>query len=418
MSEFKQRRHKLFDKMQVNSVALIFSGVSKYASEDETYPFVVNTNFYYLTGITQENSMLLLIKGIGEEKEYLFIDEYNEVKEKWTGKKLTVDEASLISEITNVYTNNTLDSILTLALAKDNNQYGAISRLYLDLSSEIKIRENTSTRELKNAIKSRFAHISVQDIYEMIVRLRMIKSQYEIDCIRKAIYETSNGINHLIVNIKQGVYEYSLADSFEFYGRSRDRLELAFPTIVASGKNATCLHYPTQTSQLGEKELILFDLGYKHQKYSADISRTYPVNGTFNELQRNIYEVVLMCNKAVIEYAKPGLTLKDLQEFASNFLREKCVERKLMSPTEDIRKYYYHGVSHHLGLNTHDPSLRELPLEPGNIITVEPGLYFAQHNIGVRIEDDVLITQQGSENLSINIPKDIYDIEKMFKSRG
>ena len=162
----------------------------------------------------------------------------------------------------------------------------------------------------------------------------------------------------------------------------------------------------------------MFDLGYSHKGYCADISRTYPISGTFSEVQRSIYEAVLNCNKALIEYAKPGLTLLDLQNFASDFLRAECIRLGLIEVEEDIRKYYYHSCSHHLGLDTHDACVRNLPLEPGNVITIEPGLYFANHGVGVRVEDDILITSTGAENLSIGIQKEIGEIERLFKMKG
>ena len=418
MAEYTLRRTKLFQKMKENSCALIFAGAPKLANEDAYLPYVINKNFYYLTGIEQEGSVLLLVKSLGEEKTYLFIDEYNEVKEKWTGKRLTAVEASEISSINNVNFKNTLDSYLSLVLANENNQYGNIDTLYLDLSPEILIQETVTTRDLSNSIKKKMPHINVENIKPILTRLRMIKSDEEVEEIRKAIVLTANGINHLIVNIKPGIYEYSLADKFEFYGRENNRSQLSFPTIIAGGRNSTILHYPSQNDQLNNGDVVLFDLGYACNYYCADISRTYPVNGTFTDKQKKIYEAVLHCNKALIEYARAGLTIKDLQEYATNFLRNECLRLKLIKEDEDIRKYYYHGCSHHLGLDTHDCSDRELPLEPGNVITIEPGLYFIEDGIGVRIEDDILITENRSENLSKDIIKNIEDIEKLFKLKA
>lgn len=418
MTEFELRREKLIDRMSENSVCLLFSGVPKIRSEDSEYPFLSNRNFFYLTGIEQENSVLLIIKGISERHIYLFVDEYNETKEKWTGKKLTFDDARHISGINNINSTNTLDSILTLALAKNGNQYGAINKLYLDLSPEIKIKESTSTKELAVAISKTHPHIEVANIYDDITALRMIKSKYEVECIKDAIRLTQQGINNLIINMKPGQFEYSLADQFEFYGRTHNRAGLAFDTIVAGGKNALCLHYPTQDCQIHNNELVLFDLGYSLKGYRADISRTYPISGVFSIIQRNIYEAVLNCNKALIGFAKPGLTLIDLQNFASDFLRSECIRLGLIDEKEDIRKYYYHSCSHHLGLDTHDACHRQMPLEAGNVITIEPGLYFANYGVGVRIEDDVLITATGCENLSASIHKEITDIEHLFKMKG
>jgi Xaa-Pro aminopeptidase len=233
----------------------------------------------------------------------------------------------------------------------------------------------------------------------------------------RAINATNSGLAQLILNLKAGILECELSDIFEFYGRKNDRRPLAFPTITASGVNATCLHYPTQNCAVRDNEMVLFDLGYKHEGYCADISRTYPVNGKFEGVQKDIYEAVLNCNKAVIEHVRSGMTIRDLQEFTREYLRNECIRLGLMEENEDIGQYYYHGISHHLGLDTHDISNREKPLENGNVITVEPGLYFKKHKCGVRIEDDVLIQDGRGVNLSSSIAKEMHDIEKLFKTK-
>ena len=419
MSEFEIRRRKVFDQMKDNSIAIFFSGVSKIASEDEYMPFVVNNNFFYLTNIKQEHSALLLIKSIGERRTYLFIDPYSELKEKWTGKRLTNDKAQVLSDIKNIYTTDNFETMLSLALAEENNQYGNIDCIYIDQGSpEQKLKEDFFMKDLFVKLKLDYTNKEIVDIYPIMRDLRMVKSSAEIDNLMKAIDKTNKGISNMLNKLAPGMYEYQLADIFEMYGRQLDRSSLAFDTIVAAGKNATCLHYPTQDDVIKENELVLFDLGYNHEGYSADISRTFPVNGKFEGLQRTIYEAVLACNKAVIEMAKPGLTLKDLQDFTVEFLRKECIRLGLMESSDDIRNYYYHSVSHHLGLDTHDIADRNKPLEKGNVITVEPGLYFAKYGIGVRIEDDVLITLDGAVALSKNIAKEVYEIENLMRNRG
>ena len=419
MSELENRRKKVFDQMKDNSVALFFSGVSKVASEDEYLPFCANKNFFYLTGITQEHSALMLIKGVGQKRTYLFIDEYNELKEKWTGKRLTLEAAALISDLENVYTTDNFETMLSLALSKEKNQYGDIDCVYLDLTSpEQKLKDGFFMNDLSIKFKLDYADKNIVDIYPIMRDLRMVKSSEEIENLIKAIEKTNNGIAFLVNKLSGGMVEHELADYFELYGRLHDRSSLAFSTIIAAGKNATCLHYPSQNDTIKENDLVLFDLGYSHNGYSADISRTFPVNGKFTGIQKDIYEAVLNCNKAVIAYAKPGLKIKDLQEYATEFLRKECIRLRLMNENDDIRNYYYHNVSHHLGLDTHDISDREKPLESGNVITVEPGLYFAKYGVGVRIEDDVLITIDGAVVLSKNIVKEIADIEMLMMKRG
>ena len=419
MLEFEARRKKVFEQMKDNSVAIFFSGVSKIASEDEMLPYVANKNFFYLTNIKQEHSILMLIKSLGEKKTYLFIDPYSELKEKWTGKRLTVDKAMLLSDIKNVYTTDTFETMLKLALANDNNQYGDIDCVYLDLTSpEQKIEEGQYVNDFSLKLKLDYNNKEIVDVYPIMRDLRMVKSSTEIEHIIKAIDKTNSGISLLVSQLNGGIMEHELADVFEMYGRSHDRTPLAFSTIIAGGKNATCLHYPTQDDVIKQEDLVLFDLGFSYNGYSADISRTFPVSGKFSDLQRKVYEAVLNCNKAVIAYAKPGLTIKNLQEYATEFLKKECIRLRLMDPTDDIRNYYYHNVSHHLGLDTHDISDREKPLANGNVITVEPGLYFAKYGIGVRIEDDVLISMDGAIVLSKNVVKEIDEIELMMKKRG
>jgi len=416
MEENVSRRENLVELMEENSVAVLFSGAAKISSEDEYYPFLANRHFYYLTNIEQENSILLLIKEIGQVKTYLFIDEYSELKEKWTGKRLTDEEAKKLSDIDTIYHTADFESILSLALAKDNNQYGKISKLYMDFTPELKIKDAYSTLDFKRDVEQKYPHIVIENVYPMVTSLRMKKSPYEIAQLREAIHLTKLGINDLLTRLGKNQYEWELANDFKYYGASHDRHELAFETIAAAGKSAICLHYPQQTERVNNEDLILFDLGYAHNGYSADVSRTYPVSGKFSPLQRKIYQAVLNCNKAVIEYAHAGLTIADLQKFASEFLKNECVREGLLEESDDIRRVYYHGVSHHLGLDTHDASDRNKPLEPGNVITVEPGLYFKEYGIGVRIEDDILITDGVSEVLTEEIKKEADDIEVIMQS--
>lgn len=418
MLELENRRNNLLSKMKDFSIAIIFAGTSKISSEDEFLPFVVNRNFYYLTGVEQEESILVLVKGLAEKRAYLFIQEYNELKEKWTGKRISNDYAMKTSSINNVYSLNNFQNILNLVLAKEGGQFGKIENLYIDMSKELKIGEDMYTTNFAEKTLKEFEQLKLENVYPLIRDLRMVKSSYEVENIVKAINATNGGLMHIIKNLRHGVKEYELADMFEYYGKSNGRHPLAFNTICAAGKNATCLHYPSQLDTIRDGDLVEFDLGLRNELYCADITRCYPVNGKFSEMQAAIYQAVLNCNKAVIKYAKPGLTIQDLQDYATEFLKTECIRLKLMSKDEDIRKYYYHNVSHHLGLDTHDISVRTKPLEAGNVITVEPGLYFDKFGIGVRIEDDILIQNGQAEVLSAGVKKEIADIEQLFKTRG
>lgn len=418
MLELINRRNNMLNKMKDKSICVLFAGVSKTGTEDALLPFRVNRNFYYFTNIKQEESIVVLIKGFATTKTYLFVSEYNELKEKWTGKRLTNDQACNISTIQNVYSLNNFDNMLNLILNRESNQFGEIDTVYVDLTPENKIGSEMSTKDFAEGLKDRYPDIEIEDAYPLVRDLRMVKSSYEIENIAKAIEATSSGLSMLIKELKPGLKEYELADMFEFYGRKNGRHGLAFDTIAATGKNATCLHYPTQTDLVREGDLVQFDLGFENELYCADISRAYPANGKFSVMQNLVYTAVLNCNKAVINHIRSGMTIKELNDFTIEFLKNECIRLKLMDKDDDIKKYYFHNISHHLGLDTHDASLRDRPLENGNVITVEPGLYFDKYGIGVRIEDDVVIRNGIAENLSFKIQKEIAEIEKLFQTRG
>lgn len=416
-TNYELRREKLLSRLEDNSLCVIYAGVEKSKGYSDTYPFQVNSDFFYFTGIEQENSALFLVKTYGNTKCYLFIDEYNETKEKWYGKKLTIDEAKKISGIHNILFTNGLDAKIDLALNNESDYFGEISNLYLPLAKEVKIGEELSLNEKCKIFKEKYPNIKVNNAREIITRLRMIKDDSEIAFIREALEATKYGLNEIVLMLEPKKYEYQVAATFEYAIRNRFDFFPSFNTIVASGKNAPTLHYPCPKDILNDGDLILLDLGAASEQYHADISRTYPINGKFNDLQKKVYNIVLECNKNVIKMIKPGITISALQEYATSFMASQCVLKGLISKPEDIINHYYHNVSHHLGLETHDSSIRNLPLEVNNVITVEPGLYFKQLGIGIRIEDDVLVGEENAVCLSQDIAKEISDIEEMFANR-
>ena len=415
-SEYALRRNKLFNLLDDNSVTILVSGVGRKKSADENYKFLVNKNFYYLTGIEQENSILLLIKNDGEKLTYLFVDEKDEKIEKWIGYKLTLKEAREISGIENVAVRTTFEGKMLAFFETNDSTREKISKFYLDLEPELKIAESKSTVSYKRELEV-VHQLEVADVHNLIGGLRKIKSEAEIELLREAIATTDLGLKHALLQLKAGRYEYNLRNAFEFAVAEDQDSILGFDSIVASGENATILHYPSQKDTIKRGDLVLFDVGAAKDYYSADISRTYPENGKFSDIQKKIYEIVLNCNKQTAKFMRPGITLTEANEFAKDFLASECVEKGLLSCKEEIGKVYYHSVSHFLGLDTHDFGSKDDKLIPGNVVTCEPGLYFKDLGIGVRIEDDVLITKDGSEVLSDSIIKDVAAIEKMLRTR-
>ena len=413
-NEYSSRRNKILTKLENNSIAILFAGQARKKSGDAFFPFDVNRNFFYLTGIEQENSVLLLVKCDGEVSEYLFIDEKNEKVEKWTGFKMTVEEAREISGIETVLLRSTFEGKIEAIFSHDMSHFGEIEHVYLDLEKELKIGECVSTIHFSEELQKKY-QAKVEDLNGLILKERMVKSSAEIECLKEAIETTDLGIRNALAIMKPGRYEYNLRNAFEFSIFEEYGTTLGFPTIIASGKNGVILHYPEAKDVLKDGELVLFDLGAAKSHYSADISRTFPISGRFSELQRKIYEIVLECNKATINFVRPGISLIEMNDFAKNFLAEECVAKGLLSSKEEISRVYYHSVSHHLGLDTHDGEDRTSPLVAGNVVTCEPGLYFAEYGIGIRIEDDVLVTETGREVLSKDVIKEVSDIEKLLR---
>ena len=308
--EFTLRRNKLFNLLEDNSVAILFSGVGRKKSGDENFDFVPNKNFYYLTGIEQENSILLLIKNDGEKQSYLFVDEKDEKIEKWIGYKMTLKEARDISGVDNVAVRTTFDGKMLAFFDSNNATYERISKFYLDLEQELKIGESTSTQSYAEELR-KVHKVEVLDINGLVGELRKIKSEAEIELIREAIETTNLGLKHALLELKAGKYEYNLRNSFEFAVFEDQDSRLAFSSIVASGQNATILHYPSQKDKVEKGSLVLFDVGASKNYYAADISRTYPENGKFSDIQKKIYQIVLNCNKQTAKFMRPGITLNE-----------------------------------------------------------------------------------------------------------
>lgn len=416
--EMLSRREKLFAKMEDFSVLVLFSGVEKKSSADANYNFVINKNFYYMTQIEQPDSMFVMVKTPTSRETYLFISPYDETKEKWTGKLLTADEAREVSRVDNILLNSTFDPKLDILINSIKEMHDDNCNVYIDLDDELKIASRTTTKEFKDSIQNRYDNIVIFNAYNLIVDLRMIKSYEEINRIEQAIMYTKSGIDSVMQEIKPDMFEYELLAEFEYTLRKKYNTKVSFDTIAASGRNAAILHYPTPNDVLKDGDLMLFDLGAQCSNYCADVSRTFPINGKYNDFQLKLYNEVLKANEIVIMSVVPGVTIAELQQIAIRSLTKSLMDLGLIQKEEDYIKYYFHNVSHHLGLDTHDPAFRDRPLEPGNIITVEPGLYIKELGIGIRIEDDILVTKTGNMNLTISIPKNAAEIERLLGSRG
>ncbi|WIV10654.1 aminopeptidase P family protein [Proteiniborus sp. MB09-C3] len=399
-------RKKIMDNVEDNSLLVLFSGTAPHKSADADYDFIVNKNFFYMVGIEREKFILLIEKRNKKLKETLFIDKVTPLEEKWTGFRMKEDEAKSISGIESIeplgYFNDYLNSILF------NNDY---SNLYLDLERRGWDSDETKALKLAKNIRDKYPHININNSYSIIAKSRMVKTTEEIEMIKKAIDITNQGIKRMMEKSKPGMMEYQLEAYFDFELKTLGAKRHSFNTIAASGENAIVLHYGENNCEMKDGDLILFDLGAEYNNYCADISRTFPVNGRFTERQKEIYNIVLKSQLETIKAVKPGLPFKELNNVTKKVLIEECKKNGLIKEDEEIIKYYYHGVSHYLGLDTHDVGGREVNLEPGMVLTIEPGLYIEEEGIGIRIEDNVVVTEDGCENLSKDIIKSVEEIE-------
>jgi Xaa-Pro aminopeptidase len=411
------RRTTYASKVVEPSLSLFFSGRAPQRSADQNYLFSVNRNFYYLTGIDQQHVVLLIAKGAHKTDSYLFIEPIDPVKALWDGAGLSFEEAAEIAQIDvkNVKPIDTLNLFISQLLSTNRRAlYGQVETIYLDLERQSDTSSQTPAQLFAQYLQKDYPFVSIKTNQMILAEQRMIKDQSEIDTIRKAISITDEGLSRIMKHLAPGKTEFGMQAEYN-YVLNYHRTTPSFDTIAASGKNATILHYIENKDEIKDHTLLLLDLGVELDHYCSDITRVFPANGTFTERQKAVYEVVLEANKKTIEWLKPGVTLKEFNDFGKSILIEGAKKLGLIKEDSEIDKYYYHGLGHYLGLDVHDVGNYSLPIPEGALITVEPGLYIAEESIGIRIEDDVVVTKDGAINLSKQIIKEVKDIEAFMK---
>lgn len=410
---FEERRKKIFDTMDKQSALLLFSGIENHVSVDEYAPFEANRNFFYLTGLRRDHMILMMRKTLNGDKTVLFIEEADPTQERWYGRKVTVDEAREISGIEDIQFIDTFEAFVDSMMTRED-----IDSLYFDC-----YRHQMEDLPDYNVVKAKefaekYQGHAIKNIFPVIAEMRMQKDEDEVALVRDAVAITDKALQHVMKTLEPGMAEYQAQANFEYTIRYNGAEGPSFPTIAGSGVNGTMLHYETNLDICEDGTLLLLDLGAKYRGYCADITRTYPVNGTYSERQRQVYDIVLAANREVARVAKPGMTLRELNDIAKKVLAEGCMKLGLIEKEDEIGTYYMHGVSHHLGIDVHDVTAAcNDRLRPGAIITDEPGLYIDEWEIGIRIEDDLLITENGCECLSEAIIRDPDEIEAFMKDR-
>ena len=399
--------------MDKQSALLLFSGIENHVSADEYAPFEANRNFFYLTGLRRDHMILMMRKTLNGNKTVLFIEEADPTQERWYGRKVTVDEAREISGIEDIQFIDTFEAFVDSMMTRED-----IDSLYFDC-----YRHQMEDLPDYNVVKAKefaekYQGHAIQNIFPVIAEMRMQKDEDEVALVRDAVAITDKALQHVMKTLEPGMAEYQAQANFEYTIRYNGAEGTSFPTIAGSGVNGTMLHYETNLDICEDGTLLLLDLGAKYRGYCADITRTYPVNGTYSERQRQVYDIVLAANREVARVAKPGMTLRELNDIAKKVLAEGCMKLGLIEKEDEIGTYYMHGVSHHLGIDVHDVTAAcNDRLRPGAVITDEPGLYIDEWEIGIRIEDDLLITENGCECLSEAIIRDPDEIEAFMKDR-
>ncbi len=420
LSAFQERRARLVRETGGDGIIALFG----YREQDigvATTPFRQNENFYYLTGWNEPDAMLLVVpKGnrAGSsaaeiEKEILFIPPRDPRLEKWLGPRLAPEDADAKERtgFPTVLSNTLFQAELDEALKQFN-------KIYTEMTPQPESGEECFVHEMQGRIKKLAPLAALADFRSHLTRLRMVKTPGEIALLRKATEASVEAHRAAMKTTQPGVWEYEVAARMTYEFQRLGCEWPGYPPIVGSGFYSTVLHYGQNSKQMAEGEVVVMDVAGAYGGYSSDITRTLPVGGKFTSRQREIYEIVLGAADTAIAAAKPGMMLgrggsKGLHQIAHDYINTHGKDLQGQS----LGRYFIHGLSHSLGLNVHDPFDYNLPLQPGMVVTIEPGIYLPEEKIGVRIEDVVLITEDGCEVLSHRLPRTVHEVERAMADR-
>jgi Xaa-Pro aminopeptidase len=418
--EYVKRRSALVKKLKRHSITILLSAKAQQRSNDTEYPYRQNSNFYYMCGFKEDNAALVIVKKDKKSKTYLFVQKKDELLELWTGKRLGEKEAKAIFNVDAVFTMDKFDKQIA-ELFKDKLS------LYFDFT--MKDERVDQLRELGSNLLCHY------NISHKVGELRLCKSNAEITLIKKALSITKEAHHLAMSKAKNLNSEDELQAEIEYVFKKRGAYSDAYTSIVACGNNANTLHYIKNDEKLQNNKLILIDAGCEYDYYASDITRTIPVNGKFTQAQKELYSMILSVEKEIIRMVKAGVMRTDLHTKSEELLCEGLIslgilkgDVKKLIKKKKLKKYYPHGIGHWMGLDVHDTGPykdtkgKEIPLLAGMVMTVEPGIYIPEDDtsvpkrfrgIGIRIEDDILVTKDACENLSNEIFKEIEDIESL-----
>src|SRR6476661_910694 len=418
---FTTNRKRFMEKMKPGSIAIFVSNDEVQSNGDALHPFRQNSDLYWLCGIEQEDTMVILFPDNPDPKyrEVLVLVRPNELKEKGDGKRLRREEATAISGIQTILWVDTIDAVLQpwIHLA---------DTIYLDTNENDRKASLVRTRDYRfvDEMQSRYPLHHYERAAKIMKELRSIKTPQEIEVVKKAIEITANTFQRLLKFIRPGVMEYEIEAEILHSFLSQRASGEAYGSIIASGDRARTLHYVSNNEECKDGELILMDFGALYGGYAADLTRTVPVNGKFGRRQKTVYNTCLHLHDYAKSLLKPGITIIDYTDKVGEKATQQFLKIGLLKKTdvknEDpenraYRKYLYHGISHHLGIDVHDLGTRTEPIKEGMVLTVEPGIYIEQEQMGIRIENNVWITKNGNKDLMKNIPITAEEIEAIMK---
>lgn len=396
---YANNRKRFLDRLEGNCVAFFHSGIAPVKSNDQDmHPFSVNRNFYYLTGIDEQNVWLVLTKNSYGTTETLFIAQPDEFLIKWNGEMITPQQASDRSGIpvSSVRFHQDMDRLIAGMVWGGRTFDGGV-KAYFSFDRLSLNAASTPSEDLARRLKEKYPALEICNGAPMVYHLRTVKTAEEIALIRRAGDVTIQALEKMMHTAKPGEYEYQWQADYEHFV-ARSGMRNAFTTIAASGRNATMLHYHDNNCIVKDGDLLLLDLGAECGYYSSDVSRTIPVGGKFTDRQKELFTVVRDAMELSKDKMRPGVPLREAQQAVIEFYKKALRTVKLITEDSQVGKYYYHGVSHSLGLDTHDPCDRAV-YEPGMVLTNEPGLYVAEEGIGIRLENDILVTDGAPEDL-------------------
>lgn len=420
---FIQNRKRFIEKMDKGSIAIFNSNDELPFNGDAIHRFKQNADLVWLTGIEQEDTMLVLFPGYPDPKyrEVLVLVRPNELKEKWDGHRLRANEATAISGISTIVWLNVLDGVLQPWIH-------LVNTIYLNTNENDRKANLVPVRDYRYAemMRQRYPLHQYKRSAVILKEVRSIKTALEVEVIQKAIDITEVAFRRLLQFIKPGIMEYEIEAEIIHSFLSQRATGEAYGSIIASGDRARTLHYVENNEQCKDGELILMDFGASYGNYNADLTRTVPVNGKFTRRQKTVYNACLHLHYYAASILKPGISIADYTEkvgdeasviFQKIGLLKKADIKNEDSDNRAYRKYLYHGISHHLGIDVHDLGTRTEPIKAGMVFTIEPGIYIQEEQMGVRIENNFWITRNGNKDLMKNIPITVDDIESLMKKQ-